>query len=63
MKAFLPLKYLKEVRSELRQVTWPTKKAVTKLTTVVIVVSVAASAYLGLLDLIFTKLIELILKK
>ncbi len=58
-----PITFLKEVRVELTKVTWPTKKEVIRLTTIVIIISVAVGAYVGVLDLIFTKLIELAIKK
>lgn len=61
--AISPTKFFKEVKTELKQVTWPTKKAVTQLTGIVIAISVGVGLYVGLLDFIFTKLIELIVKK
>lgn len=54
--------YIKEVRSELNKVVWPKKEEVIKLTTVVFLVSAIVSAYLGGLDLLFTKLLELLIK-
>ena len=55
--------FFKEVKSELKQVTWPTKQEVTRMTTAVVIISLVAGIYLGLLDFGFTKLIELIVKK
>jgi len=40
-------------------VEWPTTSTVNKLTLVVIFISLGVSAYLGILDYIFTKALEL----
>lgn len=58
-----PLQFFKEVRTELSKVTWPTRPTVVKLTFVVIGVSAAVAIYLGGLDYVFAKGIELVLKK
>ena len=50
-----PIKFLKEVQSELKKVIWPTKDEVVKLTIIVIVVSVAIGVYIGGLDFLLTK--------
>lgn len=57
-----PLQFLKEVRTELLKVTWPSRAEIVRLTGVVIGVSVAVGIYLGGLDFIFAHLIQLILK-
>jgi len=46
--------FLREARAELKRVTWPNKKQVWVSTLLVIVVTLLVSAYLGILDLIFT---------
>lgn len=58
-----PLDFFKEVKGELAKVTWPPKNIVVKLTFVVIGVSALVAIYLGGLDYIFTKTMELLLKK
>ena len=58
-----PAKFFTEVKSELTKVTWPTKDQVIRLTTVVIVISLAVGLFIGGLDFIFTKTVELIVKK
>jgi preprotein translocase subunit SecE len=50
-----------EVISELRRVTWPSRQETTRLTLMVIAVSVAVGTFLGLVDLGFAQLFELIL--
>ena len=57
-----PITFLKEVRSELKRVTWPTKNEAIRLTSVVILVSILVGIYIGALDYLFTKIMELLLK-
>lgn len=51
--------FVQESRQELKRVEWPTKAQTTKLTLVVIFISLATAIYLGALDFAFTKLLEL----
>jgi len=57
------LDFLSEVKSEISKVTWPTRDEVTKLTLIVVAVSLIVGLYLGGLDYLFTKLLELIIYK
>lgn len=50
--------YLKEVRSEMVNVTWPTRNQTIYFTIGVLVVSVFIAYYLGFLDMLFTRLLE-----
>ena len=56
-----PVIFLKEVKSELAKVTWPTRDQVIKLTIVVVAVSFIIGLYIGGLDLIMTKITALFL--
>jgi len=47
------INYVKEAYSEMKKVTWPTKKETYRYTLMVIGISLATAAFLGLLDLIF----------
>jgi len=58
-----PLVFLREVRSELEQVTWPSRKEVTRLTAIVVIGSVATGAFIGGLDFTFTNIMTLVLKQ
>lgn len=49
--------YLKDVRSELNHVSWPSRRITIMYTIVVVAVSVATAVYLGALDYIFSTLI------
>ncbi|HVF69814.1 MAG TPA: preprotein translocase subunit SecE [Xanthomonadales bacterium] len=57
-----PVKFLQETYSELRQVVWPTKNEVLRLTLIVITISVIVSAYIGVLDIIFARIMEALLR-
>ena len=57
-----PITFLREVKNELTKVTWPTRNEVVKLTIIVIGISVAIGIYIGGLDLLFTKLTDLLVK-
>jgi preprotein translocase subunit SecE len=47
------IQFLKEANLELKKVSWPTRKELTGATTLVIVVSIIAGVFLGILDLLF----------
>lgn len=53
--------FLKEVRSELEKVTWPTGSEVARLTAVVLLISVVVGIYLGAADYLFTNLLGLLI--
>ena len=53
--------FLQEVKAELRKVTWPSWKATVGSTSVVLVVVVIMSLYLGIVDFGLSKVIKLIL--
>ena len=48
------IQYLKETRSELNHVAWPTRVQTIIFTILVIIISVLVSLYLGLFDFLFT---------
>ena len=50
--------YFKEVRAEMKHVSWPTRRQVVVYTAVVIGISLAVAVYLGLLDYVFAELIK-----
>ncbi len=59
---FQRVNFFSEVIDQLKQVTWPDKETAVMLTTVVILVSVVVALYLGGLDILFTRLIGIIVK-
>ena len=50
-----------DVISELRRVTWPTRHETMRLTMMVIAVAAVIGAFLGLIDLAFSRLFAVIL--
>jgi preprotein translocase subunit SecE len=55
-------RYFKEVRSEMSKVVWPSREQAINLTIVVLVVMVAMAIFLGVLDLLFGELIQLLIQ-
>ena len=53
--------YFREVRSEMRHVTWPTRQQTILYTGIVVAVSLLTAAYLGLLDYLFGLIIQKII--
>ncbi len=53
--------FLQEAHQELKRVDWPTKNETTRLTAVVIILSLAVALFLGVLDFIFTYLLKLLI--
>ncbi|MDR1581042.1 MAG: preprotein translocase subunit SecE [Synergistaceae bacterium] len=52
-------KFLRESRAEIKKVFWPTKKDVWYSTLVVIGLTVVVGSYIGLVDVILTRLLSL----
>lgn len=55
------IKYLKEVRLEMKKVNWPTKQETLKYTLIVIGTSLIVAAFLGMVDFLFTTLLNRII--
>lgn len=53
--------FLREVKVELKKVTWPTRKQTTGTTIVVILFVFVVAAFLGLFDLGLSKLVQVVL--
>ncbi|MBW2598694.1 MAG: preprotein translocase subunit SecE [Deltaproteobacteria bacterium] len=53
--------FLREAKVELKKVTWPTPKEALASTSVVIVVVIIVSLFLGIVDLGLTRIIRLVL--
>jgi preprotein translocase subunit SecE len=57
------VRFWRETVAELRKVVWPTRDQAVNLTIIVVVTVVAMSAFLGVIDFIFTQIIKLILAR
>jgi preprotein translocase subunit SecE len=53
--------YFKNVRAEMKHVSWPSQRLTIAYTIVVIVISLAVAVYLGLLDYVFSAIIKQII--
>ncbi|MBI3486086.1 preprotein translocase subunit SecE [Candidatus Daviesbacteria bacterium] len=58
-----PLDFLRTVKVELDKVVWPTRDQTIKLTTIVILVTLIVGFFIGGIDLLLTKLTELLLNR
>ena len=58
----LSARFIGETIAELRRVTWPTREETVRLSIMVIVVAGAVGAFLGLVDLGFARLFEIVLR-
>jgi preprotein translocase subunit SecE len=56
-----PLDFVRDVRSELRKVAWPTQRETVNLTAVVLAFSVAVGLFLGGIDFLFQELFRFLL--
>ena len=55
------IEFLREVKVELKKVTWPTRKQTTGTTIVVIIFVFVLAAFLGLFDFGLSKLVQVVL--
>ncbi len=53
--------FLREVQSELKKVTWPSRKQTISSTGVVLVLVIFVAVYLGLVDYILSRLVRLLI--
>ena len=56
-----PALFVRQVKQEVSKITWPTKAETMQGSIVVILMSVAIAMFLFLIDMIFAKLIQVVL--
>ena len=56
-----PINFIRDVRSELRKVAWPSQRETVNLTVVVIALSVTVGLFLGGIDFVFQELFRFLL--
>ncbi len=62
-KKALPVpNFTQDIVEELKKVTWPTRKETIRLTSVVIGISLIIGLYIGIIDILLAKAIEIITK-
>ena len=54
--------YIRDLRSEIRKVIWPSRREWTNLTLVVLAISAVVGAFLGATDFIFQEFFRLLLR-
>ena len=54
--------FTRDIIDELKKVTWPTRKETIRLTLVVIGISLIIGVYIGIIDILLTKGLELLTK-
>lgn len=52
--------FFSDVREELKKVTWPTRQETIRLTLVVVVISLIIAAYVGIIDILLAKALEVL---
>ena len=57
-----PITFTKQAVDELKKVVWPTRVEIIRLTISVIVISVAVGIFLGVVDFILTKGMEVVIR-
>ncbi|HWY79904.1 MAG TPA: preprotein translocase subunit SecE [Candidatus Sulfotelmatobacter sp.] len=57
-----PVTFVRQSYDELKQVVWPSRNEIFRLTGIVIILSVLMGLYIGGLDWILTQAIQLVLK-
>lgn len=57
-----PVNFLKEVRLELTKVAWSTRQELIDSTIVVIVVTAIVSVFIGIVDILLSKLLSVLFK-
>lgn len=54
--------FIKESRAELKKVTWPNRKQLISSTVVVIIMVALVAVFLGVVDLVFSRIVTMILQ-
>ena len=54
--------FVTDIVEELKKVTWPTRKETVRLTTVVIAISLIIGFYIGIIDVLLAKGLEVLTK-
>ena len=57
-----PINFLKEVKTQLVKVSWPTREELIGATAVVIFITIVAAIFVGIIDLVLTRLVSLLFR-
>lgn len=56
------ISFLESVRFELEKVTWPSRENVIRLTGIVLGISIIVGVYIGVVDLILNRILEILIQ-
>ncbi|MDG2100820.1 MAG: preprotein translocase subunit SecE [Dehalococcoidia bacterium] len=59
-KGFAPISFFTEVIGELKKVTWPSRQEATRLTIMVLSLSIIIGIFLGLFDMLFARFFSIL---
>jgi len=54
------IKYIKDSIIEMKKVTWPSRKEALNYTVLIVIITIAVAIFLGGLDFIFSKILEIV---
>jgi len=57
-----PIQFFRQVRQEVKKVTWPTRKEVMQVTTIVLVIVALAAAFFFMVDVVLAAAVKFILR-
>lgn len=60
--AISPIAFIRESVDELKKVVWPTKQEIIRLTIAVLIISLVVGLFLGGIDFLLTKTIDVVLR-
>lgn len=55
------VQFLREVKVEIKKVTWPTRKEIIASTAVVLLTTIIIASFLGLVDYLLSEIVKLLL--
>lgn len=56
-----PIQFFRQVRQEVKKVTWPTRKEVMQVTTIVLIIVTLAAAFFFMVDVVLAAAVKFIL--
>jgi preprotein translocase subunit SecE len=57
------INFIREARTELKKVTWPNRKQLISSTIVVMITVIIVAIFLGVVDLVFSRIVTIILQQ
>lgn len=57
------INFIREARAELKKVTWPNRKQLISSTIVVMITVIIVAIFLGVVDLVFSRIVAIILQQ